>query len=223
LPSVAVVLVYPSGDVREVADPSAHKRASARERRGCGTPARASLLLCRCLGMTCGARVLQIASALVRRGTDVLMVLQKGPGDPEAHWALAGGVVEPGELATEALVREVREETGLEVLDPGTLAYVVQRDEPRGLQVVVYGFEVRDWKGEVSCEDPDGLVLDARFFPLARAVGAAEAIPWLDDPRPITAFLGGGLPAGALWLFRTGPGGKDVLVERVSRGPSAGV
>lgn len=171
--------------------------------------------------MTGRGRVLQIASALVRRGTDVLMVLQKGPEDPEAHWALAGGVVEPGELATEALVREVREEAGLEVIDPGTLAYVVQPDEPGRRQTVVYGFDVRDWRGEVSCEDPDGLVLDARFFPLARAIEAVEEIPWLDDPRPVTAYLSGEAPAGGLWLYRTGPGGNDVLVGRVPWGPSA--
>lgn len=167
--------------------------------------------------------MLRIASTLVRHGTDVLMVLQKGPEDPAAHWALAGGAVEPGELATEALVREVREEAGLEVLDPGELAYVVQRDEPGRNQMVVYGFEVRDWTGEISCEDPDGLVLDARFFPLVRAIEAVEAIPWLDDPRPITAYLRGELPAGVLWLYRAEPGGKDILVERVPRGPSAGV
>ena len=35
----------------------------------------------------------------------------------------------------------------------------------------------RDWTGEVSPQDPDGLVLDARFFPLARAIEAVEEIP----------------------------------------------
>ena len=56
--------------------------------------------------------MLQISTAIVRRGTDVLMVLQRGPDDREPYWALPGGVVETGELANEALVREVREETG---------------------------------------------------------------------------------------------------------------
>jgi len=85
--------------------------------------------------MTGGAQVRQIASALVRCGTDVLMVLQKGPEDPEAHWALAGGVVEPGKLAAEALVREVREEAGLEGLSTPVmykqLHYPAQTPKPR--------------------------------------------------------------------------------------------
>ena len=63
---------------------------------------------------------LQIVSALVRLGDEVLLVKQQGPEDLEAHWALPGGVAEPGELLVEALVREVREETGLQVLAPVT-------------------------------------------------------------------------------------------------------
>ena len=56
----------------------------------------------------------------MRLGDEVLLVKQQGPEDLEAHWALPGGVAEPGALLVEALVREVREETGLQVLAPVT-------------------------------------------------------------------------------------------------------
>jgi 8-oxo-dGTP pyrophosphatase MutT (NUDIX family) len=69
-----------------------------------------------------------VAAGLVRRGNRLLMVRQAGPGE-DPFWSIPGGKVEPGELATEALVREVREETGITVLDPGALALTMQMDE----------------------------------------------------------------------------------------------
>ena len=160
--------------------------------------------------------VLQISTALVRRGTEVLMVCQQGPEDRQPYWALVGGVVEPGELATEALIREVREETGLEVRDPGALAFVVHLDEPGHGQVIVYCFEVTDWTGQVVCADPDEFVLDARFFPLPVAIEAVEAIPWLKTPEPTTSFLRGETPPGVLWLYREVSGRDIVLIGRTT-------
>ena len=56
-----------------------------------------------------GPRTYQIAIGIVRRGDEVLMVRQQGPDDPQSYWVLPGGLVEPGETISEALVREVRE------------------------------------------------------------------------------------------------------------------
>ncbi len=165
-----------------------------------------------------GQRVLQVSTALVRRGTDVLMVYQKGPEDPEPCWALPGGLVEAGELAIETLVREVREETGLRLRHPGALAFVVHRDGPGRAQMIVYCFEVTDWEGEVTCTDPDGFVLDARFFPLPEAVAAVEVIPWLSTPEPTTSYLRGDVPPGVLWFYRERRGGDTTLVGCTSGG-----
>jgi 8-oxo-dGTP diphosphatase len=67
-----------------------------------------------------------IVSALVRRDTDLLMVREPLPGDHEPSWVLPGGVVEPGELVHEALIREVREETGLIVPGPSRMLFLCQ-------------------------------------------------------------------------------------------------
>ncbi|HEX9417319.1 MAG TPA: NUDIX hydrolase [Gaiellaceae bacterium] len=73
---------------------------------------------------------LQIVTAIVRRADDLLMVLQAGP-DEKPGWTVPGGRVEPGEFVTDALVREVKEETGLTVLDLGRLAFTAQVDKRR--------------------------------------------------------------------------------------------
>ena len=70
----------------------------------------------------------RVAAGIVRKGELILLVHQQGPADLEPTWALPGGMVEDGELFGEALVREIREETGLEVAEIDQLAYLVQFD-----------------------------------------------------------------------------------------------
>jgi ADP-ribose pyrophosphatase YjhB (NUDIX family) len=61
---------------------------------------------------------------LVRRGTEPL----------RGHWSLPGGVLELGESLTGGLIREVREETGLEV-EPVELVELLDRIHREGERV----------------------------------------------------------------------------------------
>ena len=56
--------------------------------------------------------------AIIRDPAGRLLLIKRGH-DPEAgRWSLPGGRVEPGESDAQALVREMREETGL-IVQPG--------------------------------------------------------------------------------------------------------
>lgn len=166
-------------------------------------------------------------AALIRRDNDVLLVRQQTPDDAESHWALPGGLVEEGELIVEALGREVREETGLDIVDPGRLLYVMHFDNPnpqqvrehlgpgRGYQAVAHVFEVESWEGRVSARDPDGFVAEAGFMPLSDAIAELEKLPRMMG-EPIAAYLRGEVGAGAAWLYRRLPDDQDVLVARLS-------
>jgi 8-oxo-dGTP diphosphatase len=52
--------------------------------------------------------------ALIFRGDSVLLV-ERGKEPLKGYWSLPGGVVEAGETLEQAIRREVREETGLEI------------------------------------------------------------------------------------------------------------
>jgi 8-oxo-dGTP diphosphatase len=150
-------------------------------------------------------REVQIVTALVRRGEELLMVRQAGPGE-EPVWSVPGGRIEPGEFVTDALEREAAEETGIRILDRGALAFLAQMDDRReGYFATVWTWDVAAWEGEVSPADPDGFVREAAFMPLAQALEHLRAISW----QPLTVrYLCGDLPRGSVWLRRVHADGR---------------
>ena len=75
--------------------------------------------------------------ALVERGGELLLVRQDG------QWMLPGGEVEPGENHAEALVRELAEETGIDVA-PGPLRAVVENRYVHDGEAVGFHFAIYD-------------------------------------------------------------------------------
>jgi mutator protein MutT len=55
--------------------------------------------------------------AIILNGDQILLEKRKNPPG-KGKWSVPGGLVDLGETAEEAVIREVKEETGLEVYDP---------------------------------------------------------------------------------------------------------
>lgn len=151
---------------------------------------------------------LSIAAAVVRRGDEILMVLQAGPGG-EPVWSIPGGRIEPGELVVDALRREVLEETGIDVTDPGRVAFLAQvEDRKDGYFATVWTWEVGGWRGKIAVDDPDGFVSEAAWVPREEAAARLDLISW----QPLTArYLRGELEPRSLWLRRVRADGSEEL------------
>jgi 8-oxo-dGTP diphosphatase len=98
--------------------------------------------------------------AVVLDPTGRLLVVQRANPPAAGQWSIPGGRVEPGESALDAVVREVREETGLAIRvirEIGT----VTRDAPAGGRYVIRDFlaEPITDQSPVAADD----AADARF------------------------------------------------------------
>lgn len=139
----------------------------------------------------------KVRAIIIERGS---MLLSEYDDETGLHYNLPGGTVEAGEALHDALVREVREETGLRVRI-GKLRYVweyvpQQRDFFYGAQASVtlcFACEIIEDTGTPSL-DPNQI--GSRWIPLSdlpeTTLLPPEIIPYLvaDEGDQPTRFLG---------------------------------
>lgn len=101
-------------------------------------------------------RISPAVIVLIRKGNKIL--LARSPNFPQTMYSLIAGFVEPGESAEEAVVREVREEIGIEIKN---LRYFGSQAWPFPNSLMI-GFTAEYASGQIK---PDGIEIeDARWF-----------------------------------------------------------
>ncbi|KAA0560126.1 NUDIX hydrolase [Bacillus sp. CH30_1T] len=86
-------------------------------------------------------------------GENVLMVKNKGKNG--SYYTLPGGAVEPGETLEEAAIREVKEETGLDVEISDVFSVSEAFFEDRGHHAVFFTFRGKIIGGEITISVPE--------------------------------------------------------------------
>jgi ADP-ribose pyrophosphatase YjhB (NUDIX family) len=93
---------------------------------------------------------LAVSAAIVRDGR--VLIVRRGRAPAQGVYTLPGGVVEAGETLTEAVTREVREETGLAIAPEALVGHreVILRDDDGRVRnhFVILSFAARWLSGE---------------------------------------------------------------------------
>ena len=130
---------------------------------------------------------LQCVGAVIKDEAGRLLLILRGHEPGKGLWSIPGGRIEPGETDQQAVIREVREETGLTVTCGRLL-------------------------GAVELPGYDGAVIDVRDYlamlppaapALARAGDDAAAVRWVSEADADAMEARGELTAGLLAALRS--------------------
>ncbi|MFG2835317.1 (deoxy)nucleoside triphosphate pyrophosphohydrolase [Streptomyces zaomyceticus] len=127
--------------------------------------------------------VVVVAGALYDRGR-LLAARRSAPVELAGRWELPGGKLEPGESPEEALVRELREELGVEV-EPG--------ERIPGEWPLKPGYVLRVWTARLLSGEPRPLEDHDALRWLSRS--ELDSVDWLDQDRPAVAEAARWLPS----------------------------
>ena len=107
--------------------------------------------------MTQNNRFPQTAVGAVLFHKNKVLLVKRGQAPAKGLWALPGGKILPGETMQQALIREIKEETGLEI-SVGKMIYVfdvIEKDEKQGItfHYVIIDFECNYINGKLKAAD----------------------------------------------------------------------
>lgn len=132
-------------------------------------------------------KTLDVVAAIIERDGKILLAQRSPDADQPGMWEFAGGKVEAGESQPEALIRELREELGIDAVVGRYIAS--HQHEVSDRLIHLHAWHVPSFQGELNAYEHQDIVWcspeEARRYPLAPAdIPLLEAFILLRAARP---------------------------------------
>jgi ADP-ribose pyrophosphatase YjhB (NUDIX family) len=150
------------------------------------------------------------AGILAENRGRVVLVREEYPRWAGSYWNIPSGRVEDTETPGQGACRELAEETGLivAVADLVLVATSSVASPEKVSRAWTFTVEVHDPTLEV--QDPDGLIQDARWFPVHEAGRLLQSLPYRPLREPAVALLSHHVQPGGHWAY-SDPEAEPVL------------
>ena len=98
------------------------------------------------------------SSAVIRNKKDQILIMsRKNKKTFRNCWEFPGGKLSNFEDYFDALIRELKEELGIDTNKNKLKNYIFTRHQYRGLLLLMYFFEVKHWRGQIENKDNETL------------------------------------------------------------------
>lgn len=103
-----------------------------------------------------------MVSALINDDNGNTLIV-KNIKDDSFYWGLPGGAVEEDETLEQAVIREVKEETGFTIVITGVSSVREMFFVERGHHALIITFSAKIIDGEININDPDNDIAEVRW------------------------------------------------------------
>lgn len=132
--------------------------------------------------------VLAVGAIVIDEGRLLVVKRARAPG--QGQWSIPGGRVEAGETLTEAVTREVFEETGLVVVTADLVGWAERRGDDWHYVILDFSAVLASPPGQLAASDD---AAEAMWCPLrdVRLLDLVDGLrAWLDDHGVLDGVLG---------------------------------